>query len=266
MSRLKHLLVFLVALGTIAFVLVVGVYFWRWQPPAAPAVAADVAFRPPHPEDAPADLRDAVMLGYNIMLDTPRYAAAYTGNQLTCSNCHFQGGLTKEGIPLVGVSAAYPKYRQRTKYATDLVARTNECFERSMNGKAAPVDSQEMQALQAYFAWISRGVPIYAKVPWLGVKLVQSDHVPDAAAGETVFRARCTQCHGINGQGSAQAPPLWGQQSFNDGAGMDKVEMMASFVFANMPRGMPNLTVEQALDVAAYVHSQPRPHFEAKKK
>ncbi len=264
MQKLRIVLLAVIAVGLAGFVFVIALYWAKLRPAAPPAAAETVAFRPPRPEDAPADLRDAVLLGYRIMMDTPAYAPTYTGNRLTCANCHFQGGLVKEGIPLVGVSAVYPKYRERTHYATDLVARINECFERSMNGRAAPADSREMQALQAYYAWISRGLPIYSKVPWLGVKPIHSDHEPNPAAGETVYRARCSSCHGPDGQGTGQAPPMWGPYSFNDGAGMAKPDTFAAFVFANMPKGSPNLTMEQAIDVAAYVKTRPRPHFSPK--
>ncbi|MCA9284269.1 MAG: hypothetical protein KDA22_03575, partial [Phycisphaerales bacterium] len=38
---------------------------------------------------------------------------------------------------------------------------------------------------------------------------------------------------------------------------------LAAFTYLNMPKGNPDLTVEQAIDVAAYVASQPRPRFAA---
>jgi thiosulfate dehydrogenase len=59
-------------------------------------------------------------------------------------------------------------------------------------------------------------------------------------------------------------PPLWGAGSFNDGAGMARLIAAANFLHFNMPHGTdytnPQLTPEQALDIAAYVVSQPRPH------
>lgn len=59
-------------------------------------------------------------------------------------------------------------------------------------------------------------------------------------------------------------PPLWGAESFNDGAGMARNIAAAWFVRANMPKGVtfadPVLSPEDAYDVVAYVNSQPRPH------
>lgn len=58
-------------------------------------------------------------------------------------------------------------------------------------------------------------------------------------------------------------PPLWGPQSFNDGAGMNRLITAANFIHDNMPDGTsydhPQLSVEQAWDVAAFVVAQPRP-------
>ena len=58
-------------------------------------------------------------------------------------------------------------------------------------------------------------------------------------------------------------PPLWGPDSFNDGAGMNRLITIANFVHSNMPNGtswvMPMVTPEDAWDVGAYVVSQPRP-------
>jgi len=59
-------------------------------------------------------------------------------------------------------------------------------------------------------------------------------------------------------------PPLWGNDSFNDGAGMARLINAANFIHFNMPHGAdylhPQLSVEQAWDIAAYLISQPRPH------
>ena len=51
----------------------------------------------------------------------------------------------------MGVGDAYPKFRKRQNYSVDLVGRTNDCFERSMNGNPLPVDSKEMMTTVRYF-------------------------------------------------------------------------------------------------------------------
>lgn len=225
-----------------------------------------VVFNPPKPEDAPANIRNAVMLGYNIMMNTQKYAKGYVGNKLNCRNCHFEGGMQRETLSLVGVAAKYPKYRTRSGYATDLVTRTQGCFERSMNGKPLPPEGKMMQAIMAYYHWISKGIPIYADVPWLGLKKLKSTHKPDPTKGALVYKQECARCHGIGGQGTDVAPPLWGPDSFNNGAGMHKVKNFAAFTYHFMPKNSPSLTEAQALDVAGYVTEKPRPVFHPVKK
>lgn len=224
--------------------------------------ASRVVFAPPRPQDAPENIREGVMLGYHIMMDTQNYAGEYVGNQLNCRNCHFNAGLERNTLSLVGVAAKYPMYRERQKYVTDLVTRTQGCFQRSMNGKSLPPEGKHMQALMAYYHWISKGLPIYDHIPWLGLKKLASDHKPDAAVGREVFGQVCSRCHGPDGLGTEIAPPLWGPASFNDGAGMHKPENFSAFSHHFMPKGNPTLSVEQALDVTAYATSQPRPHFQ----
>jgi thiosulfate dehydrogenase len=241
------------------------------RPSLAPTTAGtektySVSFNPPLPQEAPADIRDAVMLGYNILMDTPKYVSQYVGNKLSCKNCHFEAGRTKKALSLVGVGATYPKYRERQHYSVDLVTRTNDCFERSMNGEALPPDSKEMNAIITYYQWLSKGLPIYGQIPWLGLKHIQNTHRPNPMKGKEVFGQQCSACHGSNGQGTQIAPPLWGKDSFNGGAGMAKLANLATFARDFMPQGNPDLTDEEALDVAAYVTSQPRPHFVPKRK
>ena len=89
----------------------------------------------------------------------------------------------------------------------------------------------------------------------------------DAVRGKAVFAANCVMCHGVNGQGTAAAPPLWGPRSFNIGAGMARVQSAARFIHQLMPRDKPGtLSPQQAFDVATYISSQPRPDFRGKEK
>jgi thiosulfate dehydrogenase len=220
-----------------------------------------VLYNPPKAEDAPQQNREAVMLGYEILTQTAQAVPANVGNKLTCSNCHFEGGRTDFALSLVGVAATYPKFRERPHYSTHLVSRVNECFERSMNGKPLDPEGKEMQAVDAYLQWIARGLPIYGEFPWLGIKLIQSDYKGDASRGRQLWADRCSACHGAQGEGSLIAPPVWGAQSYNDGAGMHRVDNFAAFSLATMPKGAPDLKPEEAVDIATMVHLQPRPHF-----
>ncbi|MEP6612330.1 MAG: hypothetical protein ABJA76_10610, partial [Mucilaginibacter sp.] len=56
---------------------------------------------------------------------------------------------------------------------------------------------------------------------------------------------------------------------YNDGAGMYRIGNLAGFVKNNMPFGAtyqaPQLSNEEAWNVAAFINSQPRPHFDNSK-
>lgn len=217
------------------------------------------------PESAPEDMLTKILYGYHIMLDTKTNATEYAGNSIDCNSCHFNGGNTlggkNRGISLVGVVAMYPKFSKRDNKNITLVDRLNNCFMRSLNGKAPPKDSLQMEALVAYLTWISHEVMDAPMLPWLGLDDVPTKHVANAANGEKVYQSHCSICHGEDGSGGTGVPPLWGPNSFNDGAGMNTLPMLSSFVWQNMPYGQPVLSPEEALDVAAYVISRPRPHF-----
>lgn len=237
-------------------------------PQAAPsqnakAPAMPQLFNPPRPEDAPESIRAEVMLGYKIMTETKKYAGKYINNDLSCTSCHFDGGRSLDTISLVGVGARYPLFRARRDYTADLTLRTQGCFERSMNGTAPAYDSQIMQSLLVYMQWISKGIPIYSKQPWTLPHDLGNSHKPDVANGAKVYTDVCARCHGDAGQGTAIAPPLWGDGSYNDGAGMHRIRTFSVFAWRYMPKSSPSLTQEQALDVAGFVHEKPRPKFVA---
>jgi ubiquinol-cytochrome c reductase cytochrome b subunit len=226
-----------------------------------PQSSGRVTFNPPALADAPADMRDAINRGHSILMDTRKQLPQYVGSKLDCANCHFQAGATREALSLVGVTVVYPRFDPRQGRSIDLVERTNQCFERSLNGKALPADGNDMQAVMAYYQWISKGIPVYADVPWLGLTKLQSSHRPEPLEGKKLFPDKCGPCHGQDGLGTKIAPPVWGDRSFNDSAGMAQLPTFAAFTHALMPKGNPNLTVDEALDIAAYVTSQPRPGF-----
>jgi len=165
----------------------------------------------------------------------------------------------------VGISRLYPEYRARADRQMTLAERINECFERSMNGKALPPDSSKLQAVVAYIEWLSQNVPPGSAVPWRGIPRLTSSRIPDPVNGKKQFATKCVFCHGAEGQGTMAAPPVWGPHSYNIAAGMARVSVAASFIKSNMPRGWGwTLTDDEAFDVAAYVNSQPRPDFPGK--
>ena len=54
-------------------------------------------------------------------------------------------------------------------------------------------------------------------------------------------------------------PPVWGANSCNWGAGMHQIEKAAGILKANMPLGNPDLTEQEAWDVALDINSHERP-------
>jgi thiosulfate dehydrogenase len=173
-------------------------------------------------------------------------------------------GLTPNKMPLVGVYARFPQYRTRSGTVEIIEDRINDCFERSMNGKALARDSRPMRDIVAYLAFLSYGIPVGATTEGQGLPRLEP-LAADTARGRAIFAARCTTCHGADGHGTAVAPPLWGPASFNIGAGMARLRTAASFIHVAMPFDKPGtLTPQEAYDVASYVIARPRPDYTQK--
>jgi thiosulfate dehydrogenase len=202
-------------------------------------------------------------------------AKRFAGNNLACGNCHLQAGTKKFGIPLFGLFGEFPRYSARSGVPMTIEDRLNSCMTRSMNGRALPVGAPEMQAMVAYIKFLSTGVAPGQLLPGMGTgKMPELDRPADPVRGERGYANACLTCHGPNGAGIRRSlpttdlgymvPPLWGSDSFNDGAGMARLITAANFLHFNMPHGVdylnPQLSPEQAWDIAAYVISQPRPH------
>jgi thiosulfate dehydrogenase len=228
--------------------------------------SAPIEFSPPSPETIPgSQLGEQIRLGYQIVVNTQEYARPYVGNRLNCTNCHLDGGLNPNAASFVGIAAVYPEYRTRNTRMNTLADRVNECFERSLNGRALPPDSSKLQAVVAYITWLSRGVPSGAVIPWRGLQRIDSRRPIDPANGKQVFASKCVFCHGSDGLGTMAAPPVWGPQSYTIGAGMARVSVAAAFIKSNMPRSWGwSLSDDDAYDVAAYINAQPRPDFPGK--
>ncbi|MGH9255584.1 MAG: c-type cytochrome, partial [Vicinamibacterales bacterium] len=195
----------------------------------------------------------------------------YSGIRLSCESCHLGAGADPGMLSLLESADLYPRYSGRDGGERDLVDRINGCMERSMNGRALPRDSAEMMAMVAYveslgdrFGAMGANQRTASNQP----QFVRPDRAADVGAGEQVFTKRCVICHGANGEGLRTSadpadgyvfPPLWGPDSFNDGAGMHRVLTASRFIKARMPLGEATLTDEEAFDVAAYINAQPRP-------
>jgi thiosulfate dehydrogenase len=220
-----------------------------------------------------------VKYGHALVTDTANQigptvsdqALRFAGNNLNCQSCHLKGGTQAYAMPLVGVWGQFPQYRGREGDVVSLEVRINGCLERSMNGRALPFDGPEMKAFLAYIRWLSAGIPDGARLVGAGTLPVKEPgRAADLRHGAKVYAELCAVCHAENGQGQRaesgagyRSPPLWGPDSYNNGAGMDRLLTAAAFVKHNMPFGTtfdaPLLTDDDAYDVAAYINSQPRP-------
>jgi thiosulfate dehydrogenase len=238
------------------------------------AHAQSADFNPPQESGIPAGPRGAaIKQGKLLLTETHQRLPNNVGNGLNCTSCHLAGGATPNASPWVGIWGAFPEYRSRSGKLISLQERVNDCFERSMNGKPLPFASADMNNILAYMQWLSTGVPTGVNVKGRGFGPLDQKLKPDAGHGKDVYAAKCASCHGAEGQGVKNGtggyafPPVWGKDSFNDGAGMARTYTAAAFVKHNMPLGQGgSLSDQEALDVSEFFTRQPRPVYPGKAK
>lgn len=251
---------------------------------SAPAVKA---FHPPYREGddwiPPSEAEipftkegELIRYGKELIAHTAQYLGpkgkirALTNN-MNCQNCHIYAGTQSFGNPFSAVAATYPQYRNRSGRVETVEFRINDCMKRSLNGGELEENSREMKAMVAYIKWVGSNVPKSLRPKGAGTEALPFLNRPaDPAKGKSIFQKSCVRCHGENGQGLLMPdstgyvyPPLWGEESYNIGAGLYRLGFLAGFIKNNMPFGVnrytPELSSEQAWDVAAYIASQPRP-------
>jgi thiosulfate dehydrogenase len=221
-----------------------------------------------------------IRYGRNLIANTayylgPKGNVAAISNGMNCQNCHLEAGTKLWGNNYSAVAPTYPKFRERSGTKETIVKRISDCFERSLNGRAPDSASREMQAMVAYIRFIGQDVPKGESPKGSGIWSVPFlDRAADPAKGKLIYRQKCSSCHGTKGQGQLKAdgtgylyPPLWGKNSYTTAAGLYRLSRLAGFIKVNMPLGtsweMPQLSDEQAWDLAAYINAQFRPvkHF-----
>src|SRR5699024_3662864 len=190
-------------------------------------------------------------------------------NSMNCSSCHMGEGRLPNAGPIWPAAVTLPDYRPKNDHVNSLEERIAGCFMYSMNGIPPAYGSDEMLALSAYHQWLATGVPLYQPGKSMYgrgyARLPDPEQTPDTQRGAKLYQAQCAICHGEEGQGLSQYgkvvfPALWGDLSFNWGAGISRVFTLAAFTKQNMPLGKPNsLTDQEAWDIAAFVDSQERP-------
>lgn len=213
-------------------------------------------------------LRDTVSL---LGPDQPDPSMRYSGNRLDCASCHLDTGAEPGTLSLLQSASRYPRFMGRENEERDLKDRINGCMQRSMNGRPFARDSIELAAMENYilnldsqYAAMSESKTV-ANEP---AAFIEPQRRANVEAGKLVYEQRCQICHGENGEGLKETtdisngylfPPVWGPDSYNNGAGMNRVLTAARFIKARMPLGEATLTDDESYDVSAYINSQPRP-------
>ncbi|MDD2698142.1 MAG: c-type cytochrome [Arcobacteraceae bacterium] len=259
-------------------------------------IGASYLFAGSAPKTYPAgELGKMVKLGEDISANTDTHPLTkdLVGNKLQCKSCHLKGDDGKTGTgdgisSWIGTATAFPAWSDREKSVQTLEDRSNACFMRSMNGKRLPNSSEASVAIASYITWLSTGMPINMneKGPWsphnteLYPKsaksfktIIEKATHANYVTGEQVYKAKCSSCHGENGEGvDGTFPPLWGQDAngkwlaYNTGAGMSKLAKAAAWVKSNMPLGEGGTLKDQEVaDVVLYINAQPRADFDLQK-
>lgn len=232
--------------------------------------------------------RELLTNTYKTMGGGSDFMPPYSGNRLSCSNCHMNGGTMAYASPWSVVALKYADpgiYSSRTNEYRNRERRVNGCMQRSMNGIPLPEDGYEMRSIIAYFDWLATGIKV---ATWQEVKgqgylppLADMTRAADPQRGARIYMMQCMHCHQRNGRGVWDPvaekyiyPAVAGPYSYNDGAGMYRIRTGVRFVYSNMPYGRADpsaaavlgdtsslLRPEDAWDVMAYVNSLDRPVF-----
>lgn len=222
---------------------------------------------------------ERIMYGKRLLNETKRLLPNNVGAQMNCNSCHIGQGKIPLGDPYINSYNFYPRVMPRAGKEVDLTMRINGCFQRSMNGKPLKPESEEMLSMLAYMEWLSQKTPKAQRVNIDNAGKIDESLIPDPVHGEKIYHAQCATCHGDNGEGIKDSrgdivfPPLWGDESFNIGAGLARTYKAAAFVKYNMPMGIQTkglwghgnvLSDQDAVDVAEFFTHQPRPDFAKK--
>jgi thiosulfate dehydrogenase len=224
-----------------------------------PAAPADVVSGP---------LADTIALGRELVATTATHPLTrpYVGSDLSCTSCHLDNGTHPTAASFLDVATAYPAWAPREGRVITLEDRILNCFMRSCNGIRPPQGSEVSVAINAYITSLSAGRPLRMnaegphgprRVPGLAIDAAAAR--PDVGRG--LYADKCAGCHAADGSGGDDGPPVWGPRSFNAGAGLSQNANLAAWLKVAMPLGDEHLTEQEALDVAAYVNSHPRPEF-----
>ncbi len=240
---------------------IIGALFTTTGQSDEPAVAVQDGY-------PPGELGKVVRLGEDIVRRTSEHPLSkpYIGNTLNCTSCHLDAGRHEQAASFLGTAAAYPAWSPREQRVITLEDRVLNCFMRSQNGTRPPNGSRLSVAITTYITWLSQGSVLKMNAanplgPHHTPPLKLDGITPNVQRGAMLYTDRCADCHGENGQGNDEGPPVWGDESYNDGAGLSRVAKLASWLKVAMPLDDATLTTQESLDLAAFINSHPRPKF-----
>lgn len=216
-------------------------------------------------------LGEIIRLGETLVEQTATHPLTkpHVGNALNCTSCHLKNGTDPKAATFIGVATAYPAWSPRECRVITLEDRVLNCFMRSCNGIRPPLGSKPSVAITAYITWLSDGevLRMNANSPKGPNAVTQLAAKPESAGierGELLYSKKCATCHGKDGAGENDHPPVWGRRSFNQGAGLADTVQLASWLKVAMPPDEMDLSEQEALDIAAFVNTHDRPAFDLK--
>lgn len=213
-------------------------------------------------------MKEAIRRGHDLFVNTQQLRGKNVFNNMNCASCHLGEGRLPFAGPIWPAAVDLPTFRTKNNHVNNLEERIVGCFTYSMNGQPPPYGSDDMVAIALYHQWLATGVPMFPKEKIYGrgyPTLAKAEQAPDALRGKTLYTANCAICHGEDGAGKKEGdkvlfPALWGDDSYNWGAGISRIFTLAAFTKYNMPLGKPNsLSEQEAWDIAQYIDSQERP-------
>jgi len=243
-----------------------------------PLFVATLAMAQNYPEGK---LGEVVKLGEDILnhTDTNPLSKPYVKSKLQCVNCHIKGKDNRVGTldtigTFVGTSTAFPAYSDRHKDVISLQNRIDGCFARCMNGTKSVVNTKVGIAIESYITWLSTGLPVnmssIAPVTPSKIDMWNKNRKKFSAMfknvthknymnGKALYETKCAACHGKDGEGVGNFPPVWGSVSYTADGSMSKLPNAATWIQDNMPVGNTNMTDQETVDITLYMNAQKRP-------
>ncbi|MCK5816269.1 MAG: cytochrome C, partial [Flavobacteriaceae bacterium] len=251
-QQIKLLLKGIYVLSSLLAVYVIAILAIYFIPPPSQssAVKNSIVWKPKSlVTDVPkGTLGTKIKYGYQLITETSKLigplatnsAMRFAGNNLTCNNCHLSAGRKIGSGSFIGVMNRFPQFRGRENKIGTMEERINGCMVRSMNGKVLPENGNEMQAMIAYIQWLSDGVPKEVEKLYKGyVKINIPVYEADTVIGKEYYIDKCLFCHSENGSGKKKPgveftgyiyPPVGGNDTYNDGSGMNRIITSAEFI------------------------------------